>query len=103
MTGVTPTNILATGKPRFPLLARTFRRVGLAEDLGQGVDRMFREMIRSGRDVPTITETVDRVEVTLAGGPPNRRIAEYIEGLPADEREDTDTLLVSGVSHFLVS
>jgi ATP-dependent DNA helicase RecG len=94
VTGVTPANILATGKPRFPLLARTFRRAGLAEDLGQGVDRMFRDMIRSGREIPAITESEDRVEVVLAGGPPNKRIAEFIESLPDMEREDTDTLLV---------
>lgn len=98
VAGVTPTNILATGKPRFPLLARTLRRAGLAEDLGQGVDRMFRDMIRSGREVPTITESSDRVEVVLAGGPPNKRIAEFVESLPDVEREDTDALLVI---HFL--
>lgn len=94
VSGVTPANILTTGKPRFPLLARVLRRVGLAEDLGQGVDRMFREMIKSGRDVPVIREFGDRVEVSLLGGPPNKRITEFVSTLPADELDDTDTLLV---------
>jgi ATP-dependent DNA helicase RecG len=94
VTGVTTSNILTVGKPRFALLARGFRQLGLAEDLGQGVDRMFRDMIRSGREVPTISESTDRVEVTLSGGPPNKRIAQFIEGLPAAEQDDTDTLLV---------
>lgn len=93
VTGVTTMNILTTGKPRFPLLAKAFRRAGLAEDLGQGVDRMYREMIRSGRDLPVISESSDRVDVLLPGGPPNRRIAEFVGGLPVDERDDTDTLL----------
>lgn len=55
VTGITPANILTHGsRPRFPLLAGTMRVLGLAEELGQGVDRMFREMVRSGRAIPVV-------------------------------------------------
>jgi len=55
VAGITPENILTHGsRPRFPLLAATMRVLGLVEKLGQGVDRMFREMVRSGRAIPTV-------------------------------------------------
>jgi ATP-dependent DNA helicase RecG len=55
---------------------------------------MYREMIRSGRDVPKIESTSDYVRVTLVGGAPNAQIARYVAQLPQGERDDTDTMLV---------
>lgn len=99
VAGITPDNILTAGsRARFPLLTGASRTVGLAEELSQGVDRMFREMVRSGRSTPTVTvehESVDPATVvTLIGGPPNIRIAKFVAELPESERNDTDTLLV---------
>lgn len=99
VTGITPDNILTAGsRARFPLLTGASRTVGLAEELSQGVDRMFREMVRSGRSTPTVTvehEAFDPATVvTLQGGPPNVRIARFVAELPEIERNDTDTLLV---------
>src|SRR5215470_8834363 len=95
VSGVTPANILTTGsRARFPVLARCFRALGLAEELGQGVDRIFREVIRSGRPAPVIDEQYDRVTVRLDGQPPNSRIAKFIAALPEAEQNDTDTLLI---------
>lgn len=98
VSGITPKNILTAGsRARFPTLATAFRILGLAEELGQGVDRMFREMVRSGRSVPEVSE--DELQglgtrVTFRGGPPNARITRFIADLPDAEREDTDTLLL---------
>jgi ATP-dependent DNA helicase RecG len=99
VTGITPENILTHGsRPRFPLIAATMRVLGLAEELGQGVDRMFREMVKSGRTIPTVqvlegelTET----GVNLQGGPPNVRLAKFVAELPEAERSDTDALLIA--------
>ena len=94
VSGVTPENILThPSKPRNPLLARAARTLGLAEEVGRGVDRMYREMIRSGRDVPRIVSSSDNVRVTLVGGAPNTQIARYAAQLPPRERDDTDTML----------
>jgi len=94
VSGITPANILThPSKARNPLLARVARQLGLAEEVGRGVDRMYREMLRTGRDVPTI-ESTDHVRLTLVGGAPNTQIARYLATLPEAEREDVDTLLV---------
>lgn len=95
VSGVTPTNILThPSRPRNPALAQAFRLLGFAEVVGRGVDRMYREMIRSGRDIPRIESTPDDVRVTLVGGAPNTSIARFVAQLPEEERDDTDTMLV---------
>lgn len=99
VAGITPDNILTAGsRARFPLLTGACRTLGLAEELGQGVDRMFREMARSGRSIPKFSvehESHDPATVvSLAGGPPNVRVTRFISDLPEAERNDTDTLLI---------
>jgi ATP-dependent DNA helicase RecG len=95
VSGVTTSNILTRGsRARYPSLAAAFRLLGLAEEVGQGVDRMYREMIRSGRDVPVISEDSEQVSVLFRGAPPNTRIAKFLASLPEDEQDDTDALLI---------
>jgi ATP-dependent DNA helicase RecG len=99
VAGITPDNILTAGsRARFPLLTGAARTAGLAEELSQGVDRMFREMVRSGRSTPTVTVEHEGLDpatiVVLNGGPPNTRIARFVAELPDSERNDTDALLV---------
>lgn len=99
VTGVSPANIINhPPKPRFRVLAEAFRSLGLAERLGQGIDRMYREMIRSGRDVPLLSVT-DSTEpetiVELSGGRSNQRLAKFIGSLPPTSQGDTDTLLIA--------
>ncbi|MGW3349922.1 RNA-binding domain-containing protein [Nonomuraea rubra] len=95
VNGITVNNILTMGsRARYPVLAAAFRLLGLAEEVGQGVDRMFREMIKSGRDAPMISEDRDRVMVAFRGQPPNTKIARFLATLPIEEREDTDALLI---------
>jgi ATP-dependent DNA helicase RecG len=95
VAGITVNNILTKGsRLRYPALAHSFRLLGLAEEVGQGIDRMYREMIRSGRDVPAISEESDQVSVRFKGQPPNTRIARFLAALPDQERDDTDALLI---------
>jgi ATP-dependent DNA helicase RecG len=99
VAGITPENILTAGsRARFPLLTGAFRTLGLAEELGQGVDRMFREMARTGRSTPRVSVEYESHDpatlVLLTGGPPNVRITRFISELPEAERNDTDTLLI---------
>jgi ATP-dependent DNA helicase RecG len=95
VSGVTPENILThPSKPRNASLARAFRVLGLAEEVGRGVDRMYREMIRAGGRIPQIASEPDSVRVTLVGGAPNTHVARFVAQMPQDERDDTDTMLV---------
>lgn len=93
--GVTPENILThPSKPRNPSLVRAARILGIAEEVGRGIDRIYREMIRAGRAAPSIESLVDRVRVSLIGGPINTQVARLAAQLPEAERDDTDTMLV---------
>lgn len=95
VAGVTTTNILTRGsRARFASMARAFRQLGLAEEIGQGVNRMFRQVVSTGRDAPRIESTEHDVTVTFPGQRPNVRMARLIHDLPVEEREDTDALLV---------
>jgi ATP-dependent DNA helicase RecG len=92
---VTAQNILThASTPRNPTLAGAARLLRLAEETGRGVDRMFREMIRVGHDLPLIEGGIDFVRVVLSGGAPRTSIVRYVAQLPSEEREDTDAMLV---------
>ena len=92
---VTSQNILThASTPRNPALARAARVLRLAEETGRGVDRMYREMIRSGQEVPLIEDGTDFVRVVLSGGAPRTSISRFVAQLPVEEREDTDAMLV---------
>ncbi len=95
VSGVTTSNIITTtSRPRNPALAKAARILGLAEELGRGVDRMYREMIRSGGRTPVIDAGFDSVRVTFVGGAPNTNIAKFVASLPNEEQEDTDTMIL---------
>ena len=95
VSGVTINNIITTtSRPRNPALAKAARILGFAEELGRGIDRMYREMIRSGKNGPSIENSFDRVRVALVGGAPDTNIAKFVASLPEAEQEDTDTMIV---------
>lgn len=74
VAGVMPQNILRhPHRARFRLLFTAFRHLGLVEQVGAGVDRMYRELLRFGRTPPCIVEDSDHVSVTLVAGEPNVR------------------------------
>ena len=95
VSGVTVNNILTTpSRLRNPALMKAVRILGLSEENGRGIDRMYREMIRSGKQPPKIDDRFDSVRVTMVGGAPNVNIARFVAQLPEKERRDTDTMLV---------
>jgi len=59
-------------------LAKAARVLGLAEEVGRGVDLMFREMISAGRDIPRIESHHDHVRVSLPGGRANTQVARFV-------------------------
>ena len=95
VAGVTEHNILThPSKPRNRTLFQAARKLRIAEETGRGVDRMFRELLRSGHDSPSISQTVDTTRVAFVGGAPRTQVVRFVEQLPEPEREDVDTLLV---------
>lgn len=95
VTGVTVDNILTTpSRPRNRLLAQAFRRLGLIEELGTGIARMYRAMLRLGKEPPTFVASADCVRVSLAGGPADMAFARFISSLDTSGRGDVEALLV---------
>ncbi|WP_449064523.1 ATP-binding protein [Planomonospora algeriensis] len=93
--GITLENILTMGsRPRNGRLCGAIRALGLAEEAGVGVDRMYGDMLRVGHHPPLFEEGADYVRVTLRGGAPNAAVARYVATLPADVGKEADTLLV---------
>ncbi|HST41610.1 MAG TPA: RNA-binding domain-containing protein [Conexibacter sp.] len=96
VVGVTPANILhVSSKPRNALLAGVAHKLGLAEELSRGVDRMYREMIKLGKRPPEILDEAPfSVRVDLTGGAPNQTVARFVATLPTSAQDDVDTMLV---------
>lgn len=71
--GVHLDNLLVTPpRPRNPRLADAFKRLGLVERTGRGIDTIFVEQLRNGRPVPDYTRsTLTDVVLVLPGGKAN--------------------------------
>ncbi|HOP40421.1 MAG TPA: ATP-binding protein [Geobacteraceae bacterium] len=78
--GVTIDNILVhEPKPRNPRLASAFKRIGLVEQTGRGVDRIFEGQLRYGRPAPDYTRSdTSGVRVILNGGEPSLKFASFV-------------------------
>ncbi len=78
--GITPENILVhEPKPRNPRLAEAFRRIGLVEQTGRGVDKIYMGQVRYGRPIPDYTRTdAEGVRVVLRGGKPSLEFAAFV-------------------------
>lgn len=63
--GVTPQNVLHTTVRRNEHLARLFHDLKLMEREGSGFDKIFEVLLSQGRPMPELTETHDRVQVTV--------------------------------------
>ncbi|MEJ7811633.1 MAG: ATP-binding protein [Gemmatimonadaceae bacterium] len=73
-------NLLVTApRPRNPLLANAFKRIGLVERTGRGIDTIFEGQLRYGRPAPDYSRSnADSVQVVLPGGPANMALARVI-------------------------
>ncbi len=87
--GVRLDNLLvATPHPRSPLLADAFKRSGLVERTGRGINRMFAEQLRVGRPAPDYGRSTDQhVVAVLSGGPANLSLTRWV--LEQEEQQQT--------------
>jgi ATP-dependent DNA helicase RecG len=71
--------LVAPPHPRSPLLADVFKRTGLVERTGRGINRMFAEQLRVGRPAPDYGRSTDQhVVAVLPGGPANLSITRWV-------------------------
>lgn len=97
--GVTPTNILThPSTPRNRLLLETVTALQVAERTGQGIDRAYRELLRTGKEPPTISDDGYEVRVLVPGGGGNDTFARFVAELDPQMAGDVDVLLA--LSHL---
>ncbi|WP_218022283.1 ATP-binding protein [Nocardia amamiensis] len=78
--GIRVDNLLvAPPHPRSPVLADAFKRIGLVERTGRGINRMFAEQLRVGRPAPDYGRTTEQAVVAvLPGGPANLAMTKWV-------------------------
>lgn len=78
--GITVGNLLtAPPQARNPRLADAFKRAGLVERTGRGVNRVYRSQLALGRPEPDYgRSTREWVEVRLSAGPADRELAAFV-------------------------
>jgi ATP-dependent DNA helicase RecG len=90
-------NILVTApRPRNPVLADAFKRIGLVERTGRGIDTIFEGQLRYGRPAPDYSRsTPGSVQLVLPGGAANLALARFImERDTPGQRVTVDEMLV---------
>jgi ATP-dependent DNA helicase RecG len=95
--GVSLSNILVTPpRPRNPLLADAFKRAGIVERTGRGIDTIFTEQLRSGRPAPSYERsTPTDVVLVLHGGKANLQFVRLVvEESQAGRTLGLDELLI---------
>jgi ATP-dependent DNA helicase RecG len=78
--GISTSNILVhEPKPRNPRLAEAFKRIGLVEQTGRGVDRIYLGQLRYGRPAPDYNRSDGTgVRVVLRGGESSLAFATFV-------------------------
>lgn len=78
--GITLSNLLVhEPKPRNVRLAEAFKRIGLIEQTGRGIDKVFWGQLRYGRPLPNYSRSDDRsVRVVIPGGPASLQFAAFV-------------------------
>lgn len=94
--GVTLTNLLnVPPHPRNPLIADAFKRAGLVEKTGRGINRAFAGQLGLGRPAPDYSRSTNQwVDVQLRAGPADRELAAYIAQLGRNDQVDLRYLQV---------
>lgn len=88
--------LVAPPRPRNPVLADAFKRIGLVERTGRGIDTIFEGQLRYGRQVPDYSRSsVANVQVILHDGPANVAMTRLVaERDVPGRRLSVDELLV---------
>ena len=83
--GVTLDSMLEASQPRSAMLASALKRAGIVELAGRGVEVMFEELLRAGRDEPDYSRTGERwVTVALDASQPDRDLVRYITTIESE-------------------
>ena len=92
---ITPENIMIRYEPRYRTLMNAVRGLGLVEQEGVGIDRMFTDLIRIGAGLPIIKELPrPAVQVVLPGQRPHLSWFRFFAQVePASGTEDVDFAL----------
>ena len=101
--GITLENLLVhEPKPRNTRLAEAFRRIGLVETTGRGVDKIYMGQLRYGRSLPNYARSDARnVRLVLQGGEENLAFAAFVQ---EQERSGTplsldDLIILNHLEH----
>ncbi len=80
--GITVDNFLvASPRPRNPRIADAFKRAGIVERTGRGINRIFAEQLRFGHNPPDYTRSTNSsVAVLLPGGKADLSLIRYVVG-----------------------
>ena len=85
--GVTIHNILDESRPRSPILADAFKRAGLVERKGKGVNEMFEQQLRAGRSAPSYARsTTDSVLVSVPLGTADLDLVRFLLTFENDQQ-----------------
>ncbi|WP_419918597.1 ATP-binding protein [Candidatus Poriferisocius sp.] len=85
--GVTTSNLLITPpRPRNPALADAFKRAGVVERTGRGINRAFASQLALGKPVPDYSRsTFSSVVARVRSGPADKELAGFV----AHQQEQT--------------
>lgn len=88
--------LVAAPRPRNPVLADAFRRIGLVERTGRGIDTIYEGQLRFGRAVPDYSRsTTAVVQLVLPGGPADVALSRFfIERDVPGRRLTVDEMLI---------
>jgi ATP-dependent DNA helicase RecG len=96
--GVTVENLLTTEpRPRNPALADAFKRLGLVDRTGRGVDLIFSGMLRFGRPEPDYSQSMpDLVKLSISTAPADLAFVRMVLQEEARQQGDlpVETLLI---------
>lgn len=101
--GITIDNILVhEPKPRNLLLADAFKRIGLVEQTGKGVDKIFMGQLRYGRPPPDYGRSdAEGVRIVLLGGQASQQFAAFVyEQDRKGNRLELDELMILNTLFF---
>ncbi len=94
-TGVRPTNILRQVVSRNQLLAETLQRIGYVERAGYGVDMMYEQMLRLGKEPPLFISDEQSVRVVIRDTDFDEPFVAFVQQrLRAENSPDLEQLLV---------
>jgi ATP-dependent DNA helicase RecG len=78
--GITAENILHHNPThRNPALVRIMHRLGLVEEIGIGVDRVYEALLRSGKEPPVFVSKDEQVTCTIPNGSLDEAFVRFIE------------------------